>query len=211
MGIYPTDKVEQKMFGLGYKYILALDEVGVGCLAGPVVACAVLVDKKTLKLLSQIDNVRDSKLLTYKQREEIFDKFKKIELRYQICYSFPKTIDKKNILMASLETMKRAVKKISRHKNTIALIDGPHELKNLQISQKAIIKGDRDVFLIACASIVAKVHRDRMMVKYAKRMPNYGFEKHKGYGTKLHLATLAKFGPCAIHRRSFTPVNLSLN
>ncbi|HAU07590.1 MAG TPA: ribonuclease HII, partial [Candidatus Yanofskybacteria bacterium] len=85
----------------------------------------------------------------------------------------------------------------------IALVDGPHRIPNLRIDQRAIIKGDQKVFVIACASIIAKVYRDKMMAKYAIKYPNYGFEIHKGYGTKQHYAQLASIGPCAIHRKSF--------
>ncbi len=105
--------------------------------------------------------------------------------------------------------MKRAVKKLlttNYSLQTIVLVDGKTEIADLKIPQMAIVKGDRKVFAIACASLIAKVARDKMMKKYAKKYPDYGFERHKGYGTKLHQAQLAALGPCKLHRRSFAPV-----
>jgi ribonuclease HII len=105
--------------------------------------------------------------------------------------------------------MRRAIKKLqtTHYKlQTIVLVDGKTEIAGLKIPQMAIVKGDRKVFAIACASLIAKVTRDKAMKKYAKKYPNYGFERHKGYGTKLHQAQLAVLGPCKIHRRSFAPV-----
>ena len=192
--------------------VIGVDEVGMGCLAGPVVVCAVSMDNKY-----DIGDfgVRDSKKMSPKQREACLDKIKKLNLKYQISLCYPKTIDKINIYQASRKAMRRAVLRLSPPspsyskrgtEGAIVLVDGPRIIKNLDLPQKAIVHGDRKVFAIACASILAKVFRDKMMRNYAKRYPKYGFDKHKGYGTKLHYAMLAKYGPTLIHRRSFAPV-----
>ncbi|MEK7154420.1 MAG: ribonuclease HII, partial [Patescibacteria group bacterium] len=128
----------------------------------------------------------------------------------------PKTIDKINIYQATRLAMRRAIRKLVYRKQrpktpnlklkTIVLVDGKTKIAGLDIPQMAIVKGDRKVFSIACASLIAKVARDKMMKKYAKKFPNYGFERHKGYGTKFHQAQLAALGPSKIHRRSFRPV-----
>ncbi|MFH1769519.1 MAG: ribonuclease HII [Parcubacteria group bacterium] len=202
----PSHKLEQRLFRNGYKSICAVDEVGVGCLAGPVVACTVRIKKPFLKQKNILKNVRDSKLLTPRQREKLYAQL--INNRYithSISYSLPRTIDKYNIYNASRNTMKRSAQNIISL-NSVLLVDGPRELKNMHLPQQAIIKGDRKVIVIACASVIAKVHRDRMMKRYAKRYPGYGLEQHKGYGTKYHIAQLASLGPSKIHRKSFAPV-----
>ncbi|MEK7133639.1 MAG: ribonuclease HII, partial [Patescibacteria group bacterium] len=134
-------------------------------------------------------------------------------LKFQTAHCLPKTIDKINIYQAARLAMKRAVSKListmgifATAKMPIVLIDGPHKIAGLNLPQMAIVKGDRKVFSIACASILAKVTRDKMMKGYAKKFPNYGFERHKGYGTKFHQVQLAALGPCKLHRRSFRPV-----
>ena len=190
------------------EYVVGVDEVGMGCLAGPVVVCAVLFDSETLGQESLKDlKVKDSKLLSTSQREEIFKKVKKAGIiKYQLAYCHPKTIDRLNIYQAARRAMKKAIHGLKIKDKAIVLIDGKYGIKDLEIDQKAIIKGDRDIFAIACASVIAKVHRDKMMVGYAQKYPDYGFEKHKGYGTKYHQAQLIALGPCEIHRRSFAPV-----
>src|SRR3989338_2033588 len=209
----PNAKFEKDLLKQ-YKYICGVDEVGVGCLAGPVVACAVLLDKKTLQKIISLDlPIRDSKQISAKQRETITHEIKKQKIKYCICYSLPRTIDRLNIYQVSRSTMKRAVKKALQlysskalQLKTMVLVDGPRELDKLPYTQKAIIKGDSKVFSIAIASIIAKVFRDKMMGKYAKKYPQYGFERHKGYGTTYHVAQLALYGSTKIHRVSFAPV-----
>jgi ribonuclease HII len=192
------------------EYIVAVDEVGVGSMAGPVVSCAVLqppqADFKKNPLLA---GVKDSKLLSPNKRDALASNLKKVGIIYSISYSFPKIIDKLNIRNASLTAMGRAVnnvikKQSAENKKIIVLVDGPNELKNVSYPQKAIIKGDRFVFLISCASILAKVYRDKMMIKYAKKYPGYGFDEHKGYGTNKHKVQLVRLGPTQIHRKSFS-------
>lgn len=184
--------------------IIGVDEVGMGCLAGPVVVCAVQISNNLDKKYKIGDfGVRDSKLMTPKQRETCAKQIQKLNLKYKISFCQPKTIDKINIYQASRKAMKRAVEKVHSGQG-IVLVDGSHKIPSLNLPQQAVIKGDQKVFAIACASILAKVYRDNMMRKYAKKYPQYGFERHKGYGTKLHKAMLKQHGPCVIHRMSFS-------
>src|SRR3989344_307984 len=202
----PTKTLERRLFAEGYRRIIAVDEVGMGCLAGPVVVCAVMLTKK----FPSVRGVRDSKLLSPKQRETCADLIKKLNIKYKISYCYPKTIDRVNIFQASHKAMRRAIAKLkikSQKSKVIILIDGPNIIKKINLPQQAIVRGDRKVFAIACASILAKVYRDRIMARYHKKFPQYGFDKHKGYGTRLHFAMLAKYGPTIIHRRSFAHIS----
>jgi ribonuclease HII len=203
----PHKSHERKLFDSGYNYIYAVDEVGIGCLAGPVVVCAIgmtntFYKKHHKKLLW----LRESKLLLPYQREHFAaELLKEKDLVYALAYCYPKTIDKLNIYQASRHAMRQAIKKIKPNLEvkSIVLVDGKNKIKDLSLDQQAIIKGDRKVFAIACASVIAKVHRDKMMKRYAKKYPGYGFEKHMGYATKEHQAQLTVLGPSPIHRRSF--------
>ena len=208
----PNKSVERKLFKSGYRLIYAVDEVGMGCLAGPVVVCAVaLTNTFYNKAHKKLKWLRESKLLNAKQRELFsIELLKEKDLVYALAYSYPKTIDKLNIYNAARLAMRRAIIKLTPsvqssvlNIRSIVLVDGKTKIKNLNMEQKPVIKGDRKVFAIACASIIAKVFRDKMMVRYAKKYPEYGFEKHKGYGTKYHQVRLAFLGPCHIHRQSF--------
>jgi len=225
----PRKTLEKKLFHDGRRFVIGVDEVGMGCLAGPVVVCAVLFGRKFFKKThKKLHWLRDSKLLRPHQREKfVSELLKEKGLKFQTARCLPKTIDKINIYQAARLAMRRAIKKlaisverlaVSKNKksknlnakryslNAIVLVDGKTEIADLKIPQMAIVKGDRKVFAIACASLIAKVMRDKMMKKYAKKFPNYGFERHKGYGTKLHQVQLAALGPCKLHRRSFRPV-----
>ncbi len=205
--IVPDSLCENALFRQGFSRVIAIDEVGVGCLAGPVVVCAVLIDKNILIKLSDIKNIRDSKLLSAKQRETIALKLRGVNLKHCIALSYPKTIDKINIYRATRVAMRRAVTKlkVKKHQSkTMVLIDGATKIHGLDLPQLPIVHGDRTVLSIACASILAKVYRDALMIRYARKYPDYGLEKHKGYGTQLHYANLAKHGPSFIHRQSFT-------
>lgn len=207
----PHKTLEKKLFKSGYRLIYATDEVGMGCLAGPVVACAVAVTSSFYnKHHKKLQGVRDSKLLQAKQRE-IFSKelIKEKDLVYALSLAHSKTIDKLNIYNAARLAMRSALKKLETPNlklKTIVLVDGNKKIPKLKGEQMAIVKGDRKVFAIACASIIAKVYRDKLMLKYARKYPGYGFEKHKGYGTKYHQTKLIALGPCEIHRKSFAPV-----
>ena len=203
----PHKTLEKKLFKSGYRLIYAVDEVGMGCLAGPVVVCAVAMTNVFYnKAHKKLHWVRDSKLIQAKQRESLSaELIKEKDLVYALAYSYPKTIDKINIYNAARQAMKRAVEKLKPDLNlkSIVLVDGKTTIKDLKIEQMPIVKGDRKVFAIACASIIAKVFRDKLMVEYAKKYPEYGFERHKGYGTKHHRVQLISLGPSPIHRRSF--------
>ncbi len=204
----PHKTLERKLFKDGYRQVIGVDEVGVACLAGPVYVCAVSFDETFfIKNHHKLRYLRDSKLLLPHQREKFFNQLTKEDnLKFHISFSDVKTIDKINIYHAARSAMKRAIEKLKPNSDSIVLVDGKGKIAGLNLEQKAIVKGDSKIFAIACASILAKVAGDRVMKKYAGKYPNYGFEKHKGYPTKLHKANLVKFGPCEIHRRSFAPV-----
>ena len=204
----PKKSLERKLFKSGYSLIFAVDEVGMGCLAGPVVVCAVAMTNQFYKKAhKKLRWLRDSKMLLAKQREFYAQELLKEKgLVYALAYARPKTIDKLNIYGASRQAMRKAILKLSPNGyklRAIVLVDGRGKIPGLSMDQLPIIKGDRKVFAIACASIIAKVHRDKMMIQCAKKYPGYGFEKHKGYGTKYHQERLAVCGPSPIHRRSF--------
>jgi len=205
----PSKKLENKLFKKGFKYIVGVDEVGAGPLAGPVVVCATLFDKKFYSQKhEELFEVRDSKLLSSKKRQELSDRILESKIRYQIGSCSPEKIDRINIFQAIQAAMRMAVFKLVKKykikpKQVMVLLDGRNLISNLDLAQQAIVKGDRKVFAISCASIIAKVKRDKIMDNYSKKYSNYGFEKHKGYGTKDHFAKLRKYGLCPIHRKSF--------
>ncbi len=206
----PHKTLERNLFKSGYRYVFGVDEVGMGCLAGPVVVCAVGVTKDFYeKSHPELHGLRESKLLSAVQREKFAEELlKEKDLAYAISSVTPKTIDKINIYQAARLGMKNAIKKLKPNFDlkTVVLVDGKTKIKGVDYEQMPIVKGDRKIFAIACASIIAKVHRDRTMKRYAKQFPAYGFEQHKGYSTARHKARLVLMGPCAIHRRSFAPV-----
>ncbi len=187
--------------------IVGIDEAGRGPLAGPVTACAVAAD--CLKVEDILRDIKDSKKLSPLKREEIFKYLKNHPgVEWGIGRVSEKVIDKINILQATKLAMRRAVKNLERkikRKADHLLIDGNFGI-DLLVSQKSIIKGDEKVFLIKLSSIIAKVTRDRLMLRYHKKYPRYQFDRHKGYGTKLHFETLRKYGPCKIHRKTFAPL-----
>ena len=192
--------VENSLHRQGIKFVAGIDEVGVGSLAGPVLAAAIILPHNfTLK------GVRDSKKLSPKQRSGIFSKIVEKALAIGIGIVDEKTIDKININNAAMLAMKLAVESLPIIPEYL-LIDGRNKI-DLTISQRSIIKGDDKCFSIAAASIIAKVIRDRIMDMYAVSLDKYGFSKHKGYGTKLHLSAIKKYGPSPIHRRSYAPIS----
>ena len=179
-----------------------------GCLAGPVVVCAVVFTKEFfVKRHENLHWIRDSKLLLPKARSVYSDELKQEHVTYEVGYCFPKTIDRINIYQAARTAMRRAIARLKVPLETsYLLVDGDKKVHGISMQQQPIVKGDRKVFSIACASVLAKVFRDRMMEKYARKFPGYGFELHKGYSTKLHQARLVELGPSPIHRRSFSRV-----
>lgn len=204
----------EKQINQQFDYIIGLDEVGRGPLAGPVVAgAAILKDFDSIDLEDKNwDLVRDSKKLSEKQREKVFE-FIMNNFFVGIGVCDHETIDRMNILQASFLAMKKAftdlkkqIKDLEKNEKTILLLDGNQYIPNLTVNQKCIPQGDKKVKSISAASIIAKVTRDNMMVDFAEEYPNYFFEKHKGYGTKVHMESLQKSGPCEIHRKSFKPV-----
>lgn len=184
-----------------------------GCLAGPVVVCAALFRPKFFGARwRRLQHLRDSKLLQPHQRETFAAELTAHRfVRHAVAVVYPKDIDRLNIYQASRVGMRRALARlgVKAKERPFVLVDGPRPVAGVLWPQQAIIKGDRKVFAIAAASVLAKVHRDAMMVRYAKRFRGYGFEVHKGYGTVRHRSALASLGPTAIHRRSFrlTPVS----
>lgn len=189
------------------KYIIGVDEAGRGALAGPVSVGAVLVPKDFD--WSQIKGVADSKKLSPKKREEIFEIAKKLEkegsLKYAVSLVSEKVIDKRGITFAVRQGIERALVKLSPEpKRTFIKLDGLLHAPKVFVHQKTIIKGDVTEKEISLASIMAKVTRDRYMVRIAKRYPAYSFDVHKGYGTDIHQKSLQKVGLCLIHRTTFT-------
>ena len=220
-------QTEKYYWKKGYKIIVGLDEVGRGPLCGPVTAAAVILSsprkrgseipifmgmtQKDQNFKEILKNTKDSKKLSEKQRERIFKLIPKCPyIKFAISSVGPKTIDKINIANATKKAMKNCLNKILPKynlKNILVLIDGNRILdKNLNIFQKAIIKGDDKIFSIALASVIAKVTRDRKMKKLSLQYPKYYFHQHKGYGTKLHKKLIKKYGPCKIHRQSYRPI-----
>ncbi len=187
---------EQKAMDNGYKAVCGVDEAGRGPLSGPVCAAAVILPENTV-----IEGINDSKKLTEKKRELLFDVIKASALSYSIAYASVAEIEELNILNATMLAMKRAVESLEI-KPDFAMIDG-NRVPQLSIDSEPIVKGDAKSMSIACASILAKVSRDRLLYDYAKQYPQYGFDKHKGYGTKLHIEMIKEYGPCPYHRMSF--------
>jgi ribonuclease HII len=204
---YPNFKEEKKLWKKGYNFVAGLDEAGRGPLAGPVTAAAVIFNFQfTISnkfLIEQFSKIKDSKKMTNKQREAAYEFLTNHkDIKWGVGIVSEKIIDKINILEATKLAMKKSFEKLNPD---FLLLDGNFKIDS-KISQKSIIKGDQKVFSISAASIIAKVTRDRIMQKYHKKYPEYNFLKHKGYGTKAHFASLQKFGPCKIHRKSFYPV-----
>lgn len=195
---------EQKLWDAGYKYVAGVDEAGRGPLAGPVVAACVVLDTNFISHHPELAKVNDSKKLSAKAREALFPLIKDHALAVEISVVSHKVIDRINILQASLLAMRRAIAACSVKPDYI-LVDGQQKIPQLDIPQETIINGDATVFAIAAASIIAKVSRDYLLSEDDKKYPQYGFKKHKGYGTKQHLAAIGEFGPCPIHRLTFAP------
>lgn len=202
----PNFNYENRLIKSGYGKICGLDEVGRGPLAGPVVASAVIIDAKLITSVDTFDKIKDSKKLSQRQREKWFKFLTGIpEIKYGIGIISERVIDKINVLEATKNAMQQALDKLGITPDFL-LIDGNFTLEKIDLNQKAIPQGDAKVISIAAASIIAKVTRDRIMSKYGEIYPRYNFAKHKGYGTALHVEMIRKYGPCAIHRRSFEPI-----
>lgn len=201
-------KEELKLKKSGYKRIAGVDEAGRGPLAGPVVACAVVVKKFNFKK-ADIEKIKDSKKLTAKEREFYYSLFKRSScMQWGIGKVSAKVIDKKNILRSAELAMERAVAALSRNSlNPDFLIIDGNRLQNQNLktrNYKLVVKADGKIFSCICAGIIAKVTRDRIMGNYHKKYPLYGFNRHKGYPTKEHKKMIKKHGLLIIHRRSFS-------
>ena len=189
-------EIENERRKKGYKYIAGVDEAGRGPLAGPVYAAAVILPEGML-----IEGINDSKKLSEKKREELFDVICEKASAYCIAEVSHTRIDEINILNATFEAMNKAVNGLNIRPDYV-LIDG-NRIKGMEIPHETVVKGDAKSISIAAASILAKVSRDRFMYEMAKQYPLYGFDKHKGYGTKAHCDAILKYGECEIHRKSF--------
>lgn len=180
----------------GYCHICGVDEAGRGPLAGPVCAAAVILPEGCI-----IEGVNDSKKLTKKKREALYDVIIETAVACSIAFGTVEEIERDNILVTTMNTMRRAVEGLAVAAD-YAMIDG-NRMPPLRIPAEYIVKGDARSMSIAAASILAKVTRDRLMLEYAEKYPEYAFEKHKGYGTKLHIERILEHGPSPIHRLSF--------
>ena len=189
-------ELENEIYDSGIELICGVDEAGRGPLAGPVCAAAVILPRGI-----DIEGLNDSKKLTEKKREKLFDTICSEALSYGIAFASVDEIEQMNILNAAMLAMNRAIDRLSV-KPALALIDGNRD-SAIRMPSRCVVKGDAKCADIAAASILAKVSRDRYMLKMAEKYPEYHFEKHKGYGTKLHYEALREYGPCEIHRPSF--------
>lgn len=193
----PDYSFEEKAQKEGYTLVCGIDEAGRGPLAGPVCAAAVILPDGL-----EIEGLNDSKKISEKKRDLLFEIIKEKAIAFSIAFSDEKEIDNINILNATYRAMERAAESLQVPAD-FALIDGNRVPSMLKIPCESIIKGDSKSMSIAAASILAKVSRDRIMIELHKQYPNYNFLKHKGYGTKEHTENILKYGPCQIHRRSF--------
>ena len=193
----------QKLKSLGC--IIGTDEAGRGCLAGPVVAAAaILTQEQEEKLLSM--KLRDSKLISPKSREKLFEKIQELGVLWRVSQGSPALIDEKNILRASLLTMSDCVKKIAKKLNeapSCVVVDGNQRIPEINFKQWILIRADKLIPVVSAASIIAKVLRDRLMKIYSEKYPDYDFAKNKGYPTKFHIEAVKKLGITDIHRKSF--------
>ncbi|NLY77380.1 MAG: ribonuclease HII [Tissierellia bacterium] len=194
-------EIEKELMEIGYKTVACIDEVGRGCLAGDVVACAIVMPLDNI-----IPEVKDSKKLSYKKREELYNKILDKAIAVGLGQVDPNTIDQINIKEATRLAMRKAVENMvdKDGKKIIPdylLIDA--ENVPIEIPQRSIVKGDEKIYGIACASIVAKVYRDRMCQEWGKKFKGYKIEKNKGYGTREHREAIINLGPSPLHRKSF--------
>ncbi len=193
-------EIEEKIYSenKGINYICGIDEAGRGPLAGPVVVASVIMPRD-----SMIEGVNDSKKISEKKREELYDKILEEAISYGVGIIDQDEIDNINILEATKKGLTNSLKELTIKPNVI-LVDALKGIDTLGIPYKSIIKGDALCYSISAASIIAKVTRDRIMRQWDEIYPQYGFEKHKGYGTATHIVAIKEYGLCPIHRRSFT-------
>ena len=193
----PDYIIENDLKDKGYNLIAGVDEAGRGPLAGPVCAAAVILPDNC-----EIEGLNDSKKLSEKKREALFDVIKQEAISYSIELVDNNVIDNINILNATMLCMKRAVENLETTPDFV-IIDGNKTPDALPVESECVVKGDAKSMSIAAASVLAKVTRDRLMLELVEKYPQYEFNKHKGYGTKLHCEKLLEYGPCEIHRKTF--------
>lgn len=193
----PDYEFEKAAVNSGFSFICGVDEAGRGPLAGPVCAAAVILPEGAV-----IEGLDDSKKLTEKKREGLYDIIKQTAVAYSVAYGTLEEIETVNILEATYLAMNRAIEGLTV-KPDFALIDGNRVPRGIKIPCETIVKGDSKSMSVAAASVLAKVTRDRLMLEYDKKYPEYNFKKHKGYGTKEHTELIKQYGPCEIHRLSF--------
>ena len=191
-------QIEKSVYNEGYKLTCGIDEAGRGPLAGPVVVASVIMPKN-----SMIEGVNDSKKISEKKREKLYDLIINESISYGIGIINQEEIDEINILNATKKGLTESIKQLEP-KPDIILVDALRDIDTFKIPYRSVIKGDAKIYSIACASIIAKVTRDRIMQEWDKVYPQYGFVSHKGYGTAKHIAAIKEFGLCPLHRRSFT-------
>ena len=189
-------EIERELHAKGVGLICGVDEAGRGPLAGPVCAAAVILPPET-----ELPGLNDSKKLSEKKREALFPEIQRLALAWSVAFASVEEIEERNILGATMLAMNRTIAGLSLRPE-LALIDGNRN-KEIEVPSRCVVHGDARCASIAAASILAKVSRDRLMVELAREYPQYGFEQHKGYGTKAHYAALREFGPCPAHRPSF--------
>ncbi|MFQ4143252.1 ribonuclease HII [Chlorogloeopsis sp. ULAP02] len=188
--------------------IAGVDEVGRGCLFGPVVAAAVILPKSALSVLVAAE-IKDSKKLSSSRRHKLAQQIRAMAIDWRIGFASVAEIDRINILQATLLAMKRAVLKL-KVQPALCLIDGNQLIQDLALPQQTIVKGDERSLCIAAASILAKVWRDELVIRFASKYPMYDLERNKGYGSKKHLLALQKYGPSPLHRQSFRPCQINI-
>lgn len=193
----PDYEFEKAAVNSGFSCICGVDEAGRGPLAGPVCAAAVILPEDAV-----IEGLDDSKKLTEKKRERLYDIIRETAVAYSVAYGTLEEIETVNILEATYLAMNRAIEGLNV-KPDFALIDGNRVPRGIKIPCETIVKGDSKSMSVAAASVLAKVTRDRLMLEYDKKYPEYNFKKHKGYGTKEHTELIKQYGPCEIHRLSF--------
>lgn len=193
----PDFLYEQNAKEKGYKFICGVDEAGRGPLAGPVCAAAVILPDGL-----EIEGLNDSKKLTEAKREKLFDIIIEKAVSYSVAFGTVEEIEQYNILNATFIAMNKAIDGLDV-KPDYALIDGNRVPKGIKIDCETVIKGDAKSASVAAASVLAKVTRDRLLLRYSEKYPEYGFEKHKGYGTAAHYEAVRKYGLCPVHRPSF--------
>jgi ribonuclease HII len=204
----PSLTHEYNLRDSGLLHIAGVDEAGRGAWAGPVVAAAVILPLSEFNLANVLCDVRDSKLMSPKQRMVNYHRIHEIALSIGLGRASPEEVDSLGIIGATYQAMHRAIQSLSIPPQHV-LIDHV-VLPDLDVDQTALTKGDRDVLSISAASIIAKVARDEIMIQLDHQYPGYGFSHHKGYGTLLHQNTLQKFGPSLVHRKTFAPVSKQL-